>query len=92
VLCVLLLGLALGGCTAAATTATSASTSAPAPGDTGSVAATESGSGVGNELLDAPPTLLASDPTPVPYSTPLEAAWLPDAARISAEAQRLTTY
>jgi pyruvate dehydrogenase E1 component beta subunit len=44
------------------------------------------------ELLDAPPTLLASDPTPVPYSTPMEAAWLPDAARISAEAQRLTAY
>jgi pyruvate/2-oxoglutarate/acetoin dehydrogenase E1 component len=44
------------------------------------------------ELLDAPPTLVASDPTPVPYSSSLEDAWLPDADRIAATAQRLTRY
>jgi len=44
------------------------------------------------ELLDAPPTLVASDPTPVPYSSPLEDAWLPDAARIVATAERLMRY
>ncbi len=44
------------------------------------------------ELLDAPPTLLASDPTPVPYATPMENAWLPDAVRIRAEAERIVKY
>ncbi len=44
------------------------------------------------ELLDAPPVLLTSDSTPVPYSTPMEDAWLPDAARIAAEAERLIAY
>ncbi len=44
------------------------------------------------ELLDAPPTLVASDATPVPYATPLEDAWLPDAARIVAAAGRLIRY
>lgn len=34
------------------------------------------------ESLDAPPLLLASDPTPVPYAGALEAAWMPDAERI----------
>ncbi len=34
------------------------------------------------ESLDAPPQLLAADPTPVPYSGALEAAWMPDAERI----------
>ncbi|WP_433892450.1 alpha-ketoacid dehydrogenase subunit beta [Streptomyces sp. CA-111067] len=44
------------------------------------------------ELLDAAPVLLASDPTPVPYSAPLEDASLPDADRIVAAAQRLASY
>lgn len=44
------------------------------------------------ELLDAAPRLLAGDRTPVPYAEPLEAAWLPDAARIRAEAARLVRY
>jgi pyruvate dehydrogenase E1 component beta subunit len=44
------------------------------------------------ELLDAPPTLVASDPTPVPYSSPMEDAWLPDADRIVSEAERLVRY
>lgn len=44
------------------------------------------------ELLDAPPTLVASDPTPVPYAGPMEDAWLPDARRIVAAAQRLMAY
>jgi len=34
------------------------------------------------ESLDAPPRLLASDPTPVPYAGSLEAAWMPSAERI----------
>jgi pyruvate dehydrogenase E1 component beta subunit len=37
--------------------------------------------------LDAPPVLVAADPTPVPYAGELEDAWLPSAARI-AEAVR----
>lgn len=44
------------------------------------------------ELLDAPPTLIASDPTPVPYSAPMEDAWLPDAARITAVVSELVRY
>ncbi|HKC29300.1 MAG TPA: alpha-ketoacid dehydrogenase subunit beta [Jatrophihabitans sp.] len=44
------------------------------------------------ELLDAPPTLVASDPTPVPYATPMEDAWLPDAARITAAVSQLIRY
>jgi pyruvate dehydrogenase E1 component beta subunit len=44
------------------------------------------------ELLDAAPALLAGDRTPVPYATPLEDAWLPDAARIRAEAARIVRY
>jgi acetoin:2,6-dichlorophenolindophenol oxidoreductase subunit beta len=44
------------------------------------------------ELLDAPPVLIASDPTPVPYSTPMEDAWLPDAARIVDAVARLVRY
>jgi pyruvate dehydrogenase E1 component beta subunit len=44
------------------------------------------------ELLDAPPTLLASDSTPVPYSGALEDAWLPTVDRIVADAQRLLAY
>ena len=44
------------------------------------------------ELLDAAPVLLASDATPVPYSTPMEDAWLPDAARIVAAVEQLVAY
>ena len=44
------------------------------------------------ELLDAAPALLAGDPTPVPYSGPLEDAWLPDPARIRSEAARIVRY
>lgn len=44
------------------------------------------------ELLDAPPTLVASDSTPVPYSSPLEDAWLPSRDRIVAEVRRLVAY
>jgi pyruvate/2-oxoglutarate/acetoin dehydrogenase E1 component len=34
------------------------------------------------ESLDAPPTLLSSDSTPVPFAGPLEEAWLPTRERI----------
>ncbi|HZC53081.1 MAG TPA: transketolase C-terminal domain-containing protein, partial [Mycobacterium sp.] len=34
------------------------------------------------ELFDAPPRLVCSDHTPVPYGANMEAAWLPDATRI----------
>jgi acetoin:2,6-dichlorophenolindophenol oxidoreductase subunit beta len=44
------------------------------------------------ELLDAAPALLSGDRTPVPYAAPLEDAWLPDAARIRAEAARIVRY
>lgn len=41
------------------------------------------------ESLDAPPLLAAADETPVPYSGPLEHAWMPSADRI-ADAIRTT--
>jgi len=41
------------------------------------------------ELLDAPPLLVASDATPVPYSSVLEDAWLPTESRIVTETERL---
>jgi len=44
------------------------------------------------DLLDAPPTLVASDPTPVPYSAPMEDAWLPDAHRIAEAARHVVRY
>src|SRR5215204_3180710 len=44
------------------------------------------------EWLDAPVTRLASLDTTVPYSPPLEAAFLPDAARVVAAARRLAEY
>jgi pyruvate/2-oxoglutarate/acetoin dehydrogenase E1 component len=44
------------------------------------------------ELLDAPPVLIASDATPVPYSSQMEDAWLPAAAQITSEAARLVGY
>jgi len=44
------------------------------------------------ELFDAPPLLIASDSTPVPYGTAMEEAWLPDAARITQGARALCAY
>lgn len=44
------------------------------------------------ELFDAPPALVASDATPVPYSSPMEDAWLPTDAAIAAAATRLVRY
>jgi acetoin:2,6-dichlorophenolindophenol oxidoreductase subunit beta len=44
------------------------------------------------ELLDAPPVLVASDNTPVPYATPLEDAWLPDVDRIVAAVEHVARY
>jgi pyruvate dehydrogenase E1 component beta subunit len=41
------------------------------------------------ELLDAPPTLLCGEPTPIPYAASLEERWLPSVARIE-EASRAT--
>jgi 2-oxoisovalerate dehydrogenase E1 component beta subunit len=59
--------------------------------------------GIGGELaaiiaeeafgyLDAPVTRVASLDTPVPYAPPLEAAFLPDAAKVIAAAKRLVKY
>lgn len=42
--------------------------------------------------FDAPPALLASPATPVPYALELEQAWLPSVAQIVAEARRVTSY
>jgi pyruvate/2-oxoglutarate/acetoin dehydrogenase E1 component len=44
------------------------------------------------ELFDAPPALITSDSTPVPYSGPMEDAWLPGPDRIVADALRLLAY
>ena len=44
------------------------------------------------ELLDAPPVLIASDATPVPYSAPMEDAWLPGIEQIVAAGERLLRY
>jgi pyruvate dehydrogenase E1 component beta subunit len=44
------------------------------------------------DLLDAPPVLLASDPTPVPYSSVLEDAWMPTQQSIAEAAERLVRY
>ena len=44
------------------------------------------------EYLDAPVTRVASLDTTVPYSPPLEAAFLPNAARVVAAARRLAEY
>jgi acetoin:2,6-dichlorophenolindophenol oxidoreductase subunit beta len=41
------------------------------------------------EWLDAPPAIVATEDTPVPYSAPLESDWLPSTERI-AEAVRAT--
>jgi pyruvate/2-oxoglutarate/acetoin dehydrogenase E1 component len=40
-------------------------------------------------LLDAPPVVISSDPTPVPFAQGLEAAWMPDAERIAARVAAL---
>jgi pyruvate dehydrogenase E1 component beta subunit len=44
------------------------------------------------DLFDAPPALVTSDPTPVPYAEEMERAWLPDAAVIAGVARRLLAY
>jgi pyruvate dehydrogenase E1 component beta subunit len=44
------------------------------------------------ELFDAPPLLVAADETPIPYSTPLEEAWLPSAERIIAAIRETLAY
>lgn len=44
------------------------------------------------EMLDAPPLLLASDDTPVPYAGALEEAWLPSAERIAAAVQEVVDF
>ena len=44
------------------------------------------------EHLDAPPLRLTAPDTPVPYSPPLEAAYRPDAAKITAAARGLVAY
>jgi 2-oxoisovalerate dehydrogenase E1 component len=44
------------------------------------------------EWLDAPVRVVASLDTPVPYSPPLEAAFLPSEAEIEATARRLAAY
>ncbi|HST40780.1 MAG TPA: pyruvate dehydrogenase complex E1 component subunit beta [Conexibacter sp.] len=46
----------------------------------------------GFELLDAPPLLVCSDETPVPYAGPLEAAWLPTVERIADAIRRTARY
>jgi acetoin:2,6-dichlorophenolindophenol oxidoreductase subunit beta len=42
--------------------------------------------------FDAPPVLLATDDTPVPYAGPLEEAWLPSVPRIVAAARDLVAW
>lgn len=44
------------------------------------------------ELFDAPPVLLSSDDTPVPYAGSLEEAWLPTVPRIVQAAKTLVAY
>jgi pyruvate/2-oxoglutarate/acetoin dehydrogenase E1 component len=46
----------------------------------------------GFELLDAPPLLVCSEETPVPYAGALEALWLPSAERIADEIRRTVAY
>ena len=41
------------------------------------------------ESLDARPVLVSADETPIPYSGPLEDAWLPSVERIGGELRRL---
>ncbi|MGH2945097.1 MAG: alpha-ketoacid dehydrogenase subunit beta [Solirubrobacteraceae bacterium] len=44
------------------------------------------------EMLDAPPLLVATDETPIPYAGPLEAAHLPSAERIADGIRRTLAY
>ena len=44
------------------------------------------------EYLDAPVVRVAAPDTPVPYSPPLEAAFLPDAARVGQAIRALYDY
>ena len=44
------------------------------------------------EYLDAPVTRIASLDTPVPYAPPLEAAFLPNVARVVEASKRLVAY
>jgi acetoin:2,6-dichlorophenolindophenol oxidoreductase subunit beta len=44
----------------------------------------------GFDLLDAPPALVSGDNTPVPYSGPLEDAWIPGAERIAGTIRELS--
>jgi pyruvate dehydrogenase E1 component beta subunit len=44
------------------------------------------------ESLDAPPNLVSADETPVPYSEPLEDAWLPSTERIAAAVRQTLAY
>jgi pyruvate dehydrogenase E1 component beta subunit len=46
----------------------------------------------GFELLDAPPMIVGSDETPVPYAGPLEEAWLPGARQIADSVRRALAY
>jgi pyruvate/2-oxoglutarate/acetoin dehydrogenase E1 component len=46
----------------------------------------------GFEFLDAPVARVASLDTPVPYSPPLEQAFMPNAEKIAAAVKRLVTY
>jgi pyruvate/2-oxoglutarate/acetoin dehydrogenase E1 component len=43
-------------------------------------------------LFDAPPLLVATADTPVPYAGVLEEAWLPSVPRIVAAARQLMAY
>jgi acetoin:2,6-dichlorophenolindophenol oxidoreductase subunit beta len=44
------------------------------------------------EMLDAPPLLIATDETPVPYAGPLESAYLPSAERIADGIRQTLAY
>jgi pyruvate/2-oxoglutarate/acetoin dehydrogenase E1 component len=44
------------------------------------------------EWLDAPPTLVAAEETPVPYARELEAAWMPSVERIVQTVTRVSAY
>jgi acetoin:2,6-dichlorophenolindophenol oxidoreductase subunit beta len=43
-------------------------------------------------LFDAPPLLIGTDETPVPYNAAMEEAWLPSVARIVAETRKLVAW
>lgn len=44
------------------------------------------------EALDAPPLLVAGDDTPIPYSGPLEEAWMPSVERIAAAVRETAAF